>query len=119
MVVTEGVTTAVPEVPEAVKPVPVQLVALVEDHVRVEDWPAVMEVGLAERETVGVEGGGGGGGVTEVVVFGIIFELSELLFVLLKIMPVADGSICHDVAVGLKHPLGHPLHPFHADVSTM
>ena len=42
-----------PEVPEAVKPVPVQLVAFVEDQVSVEDWFAVIEVGLAESETVG------------------------------------------------------------------
>ena len=35
------------------KPVPVQEVAFVEPHVRVEDWPAVMEVGLAVREAVG------------------------------------------------------------------
>jgi hypothetical protein len=40
-------------VPEAVNPLPVQLVALVEDHVSVEDWPEVMDVGLAERLTVG------------------------------------------------------------------
>ena len=36
------------------KPVPVQEVAFVELHVSVEDWPAVMEVGLAEREAVGM-----------------------------------------------------------------
>ena len=30
-----------------------QDVALVEDQERVEDWPEVMEVGLAVRETVG------------------------------------------------------------------
>ena len=56
-----GVTTADPETPVAVNPVPTQDVAFVEDQVRVDDFPAVMDVGLAERETVG--GGGGGGGL--------------------------------------------------------
>ena len=48
--------------------VPVQLpeavheVALVEDQVTIETWPAVMLVGLAEIATVGAGGGGGGGG---------------------------------------------------------
>jgi hypothetical protein len=58
--VAVGDTVAVPEMPEAVKPVPVQEVAFVELHVSVEDWPAVMEVGLAESVTLG--------GVTPVVV---------------------------------------------------
>ena len=40
--------------------VPVQEVALVEDHVRVEDWPEVMVVGLAVSVAVGVAGGGTG-----------------------------------------------------------
>ena len=43
-----------PVVAEAVKPTPVQLVALVEDQESVEDCPAVMEVGLAERVAVGI-----------------------------------------------------------------
>jgi len=39
--------------PPVENPVPVQEEALVEDHERVEDWPDVMDVGLAEREAVG------------------------------------------------------------------
>ena len=37
------------------KPVPVQEVALVDDHERVDDWPLVMDAGLAVREAVGEE----------------------------------------------------------------
>ena len=52
--VLEGVTVIDPAVaPPVEKPVPVQEVAFVELHVSVEDWPAVREVGLAEREAVG------------------------------------------------------------------
>jgi hypothetical protein len=51
--VAVGDTLAVPDVPEAVKPVPVQDVAFVELHVRVDDPPAVIEAGLAERVAVG------------------------------------------------------------------
>jgi flavin-binding protein dodecin len=36
------------------KPVPVQEVALVDDHVRVDDWPDVTDVGFAESAAVGV-----------------------------------------------------------------
>ena len=38
-VVTDGDTAAEPEMPEAVKPLPVQEVAFVEVHVSVDDWP--------------------------------------------------------------------------------
>ena len=52
--VLEGVTVIDPAVaPPVEKLVLVQEVAFVELHVSVEDWPAVMEVGLAEREAVG------------------------------------------------------------------
>jgi hypothetical protein len=37
------------------KPAPVQEVALADDHERLDDWPAVMDVGLAVREAVGEE----------------------------------------------------------------
>ena len=47
VVVTLGETETEPEVPLAVKPVPVQDVALVEDQVRVEEFPETTEVGLA------------------------------------------------------------------------
>ncbi len=40
-------------------PLAVQLVALVEDHVRVAALPALTVVGLALRLTVGAAGGGG------------------------------------------------------------
>ena len=53
VVVTEGVTVTVPEVPEAVKPVPVQEVAFAEDQVRVADCPAVIVEGEALMEAVG------------------------------------------------------------------
>ena len=58
MVVALGVTTAEPEVPDAVKPPPVQDVALVELQESVDDCPAVIEVGLAESDAVGAGGGG-------------------------------------------------------------
>jgi hypothetical protein len=35
------------------KPVPVQEVALVDDHERVDDWPLVMDAGLAVSVAVG------------------------------------------------------------------
>jgi hypothetical protein len=56
-VVTVGETTAEPDIADAVKWLPVQDEALVELHDRVEDWPALMVFGLAEREAV-VAGGG-------------------------------------------------------------
>jgi hypothetical protein len=55
VVVTVGETDADPDVaPPVEKPVPVQEVAFVDDHVSVEDWPLVMLVGPAEREAVGM-----------------------------------------------------------------
>src|SRR5262249_45963040 len=53
VVVTEGLTTTEPVVPEALKPTPVQLVALVEVQDRLADPPLVMELGEAERVAVG------------------------------------------------------------------
>jgi hypothetical protein len=55
-VVVVGETLAEPEVPEAVKPVPVQEVALVDDQVKVEAVPEGTVVGLAVREAVGAGG---------------------------------------------------------------
>ena len=52
--VTEGMTMAEPLVPEAVKFVPEQEVVLALLQLSVDDCPAVMEVGLAESEAVGV-----------------------------------------------------------------
>jgi len=49
-VVVVGLTVAEPPVALlALKPEPEQEVAFVELQVRVEDWPAVIEVGLADR----------------------------------------------------------------------
>ena len=49
--VSEPLTVCVPlQLPDAE-----QLVALVELHVSVEDWPAVIDVGVAVRVTVGVD----------------------------------------------------------------
>jgi hypothetical protein len=47
-----GATTVEPDVPDAVKPPPVQDEALVELHERVDECPAVTDVGLAESEAV-------------------------------------------------------------------
>ena len=49
------------------KLLPTQEVALVEDQVRVEDCPAVIDLGLADRATVGA----GGGVVKEPAVHGV------------------------------------------------
>jgi hypothetical protein len=62
VVVTLGVTRAEPEVVDAAKLPPVQDVAFVELHERVDDFPAFTDVGLAESDAVGAGGGGGGGG---------------------------------------------------------
>jgi hypothetical protein len=56
--VVVGETLTVPAVPFAVKLVPVQLVAFVEDHVSVAELPLVIEVGDAERLAVGACGAG-------------------------------------------------------------
>ena len=66
VVVLAGETVAEPEVPEAVKPVPVHEVAFVELHESVADPPAEIEVGFAERVAVGAEVGVGGVTVPEV-----------------------------------------------------
>jgi hypothetical protein len=47
------------------KPVPVQEVALVDDQERVDDWPLVIDVGLAVSEAVGA------GAVTVTVAFAL------------------------------------------------
>jgi hypothetical protein len=47
------------------KPVPVQVDALADDHERVDDWPAVMDAGLAEMVAVGA------GAVTVTVAFAL------------------------------------------------
>ena len=69
---TVGETEVLPEVPLAVKLVPVQLVALVLLHVSVEDCPDVIDVGLAESVAVGT-------GVPACVVALAVLELPEKL----------------------------------------
>jgi hypothetical protein len=61
-VVAVGETLIVPDVPLAVKLVPVHEVAFVEDQVSVEELPVVIDVGDAESVAVGV------GAVTVIVV---------------------------------------------------
>ncbi len=56
-----------PEIPEAVKLLPVQVVALVELQVKVEDCPGEIDAGLAVSEAVTV----GGGVVNEPAVHGV------------------------------------------------
>src|SRR3989338_1863285 len=54
VVSADGETLTLPDVaPPVEKFVPVQDVAFVEDHARVEESPSVMDAGLAEREAVG------------------------------------------------------------------
>ena len=72
VVVTVGETDVLPEVPDAVKPLPVQLVALVLLHVSVEDCPLVMDVGFADIVAVGT-------GLPACVVALAVLELPELL----------------------------------------
>jgi hypothetical protein len=52
VVVTLGLTTAEPEIFGAVKLLPLHDVASVDLQERVDDFPAVIDVGLAESETV-------------------------------------------------------------------
>ena len=66
-VVTDGDTAAEPEIPEAVKPLPVQVVAFAEVHDSVDDCPGLIDLGLAESEAVTT----GGGVVNEPAVHGV------------------------------------------------
>ena len=68
VIVTLGVTTAEPEIPAALKLPPVHDVALIELQERVDDFPAFIELGLAESEAVGAGGGGGAAATVTVVV---------------------------------------------------
>lgn len=61
-------TDADPVTPGAENPVPVQDSASVDDQLSVEDWPAVIEAGLAASETVGA---GGADTVTVVLVLAL------------------------------------------------
>jgi len=79
----------------------VQEVALVEDHVSVEDWPAGMLAGAAESETVGGTGTGTG------VVTGTGEDCAEALPAASKAetvneykVPAASPAIEADVPVG-------------------
>lgn len=70
---TLGETTAEPEIPDAMKPLPVQDEALVELHDKVEDWPALIDCGLADSEAVTT----GGGVVNEPAVQGVSEPLPQ------------------------------------------
>ena len=64
VVVVGGVTLTEPEIAFPVeKPLPMQEVALVDDQVRVDDWPLVIDVGFAVSDT------GIAGAVTVTVAF--------------------------------------------------
>ena len=52
-----GVTTTEPDVPDVARPLPLQEVAFVELHERVDDLPGLTDVGLAESEAIGAGGG--------------------------------------------------------------
>jgi hypothetical protein len=56
VVLTLGETKADPEAPDGLKPDPLQEVALVEDHERVDAAPGAMAPGLALNESVGAVG---------------------------------------------------------------
>lgn len=57
-VVDPGATETLPEIaPPVLKPVPVQEVALVDDHVRSEEFPLVIEDGDADNDAVVCVGG--------------------------------------------------------------
>ncbi len=60
VVVSSGVTTIESDVsPPVLKCVPTHEVALVDDHVRSDDSPLIIESGLATRDAVTAAGGGG------------------------------------------------------------
>ncbi len=67
MVVALGETDAEPEVPDAVKPVPVQDVACVALHERVADEPLTMLVGDTDRDAFGFGLASVAESVTEIV----------------------------------------------------
>src|ERR1700687_122089 len=77
-VVALGETETFPDVPDGVKLVPVQLVALVEPQVRVADTPLTMDVGLTASEAVGTGGGGVGSALGRNEVPLHIFQLYPL-----------------------------------------
>ncbi len=56
VVLTVGETEEDPEAPDGEKPTPVQLVALVDDHVSVDEAPGATLGGFALKESVGAAG---------------------------------------------------------------
>jgi hypothetical protein len=56
VVLTVGETETDPETPVGEKPVPLQAVALVDDHESVEEAPEAMRSGLVPNESIGVVG---------------------------------------------------------------
>jgi hypothetical protein len=59
VVLIVGETARDPATPDGEKPVPLQEVALVDDHDSVDDEPAAMPQGLAPNESVGAFGDAG------------------------------------------------------------
>jgi hypothetical protein len=59
VVLTVGETEADPETPDEEKPTPLQEVALVDDHVSVDEAPGAMPTGLALNKSVGAFGDAG------------------------------------------------------------
>jgi hypothetical protein len=56
VVLTVGETERDPETPDGEKPTPLQLVALVDDHVSVDEAPGATPTGLALSKSVGADG---------------------------------------------------------------
>ena len=56
VVLTVGETRRDPETPDGEKPIPLQEVALVDDHDSVDEAPGAMPPGLALKESVGAVG---------------------------------------------------------------
>jgi len=56
VVLTVGETDADPETPDGEKPTPLQEVALVDDHVSVDEAPEAMPPGLALSVSIGAVG---------------------------------------------------------------
>ncbi len=59
MVSTVGETETDPDTPDGENPVPLQEVALVDDHESVDDSPGAMATGFASKRSVGAAGDAG------------------------------------------------------------
>jgi hypothetical protein len=75
-------------------------VALVDDHVKVDDWPAVIKAGVAFNVTVG----GGGGGVTVTVVLAEAVPPAPLHVIVYVVVLVGLTLWEPEVAVAVVQP---------------